>query len=74
MKDVQDKLGIKNIAQHVKDELRGKFGTNNLTKEQKQQYVRSEYQITRVETDNKKDKFVNNKLIEKIIKNCSEVV
>ena len=36
MKDVQDKLGIKNITQHVKDELRGKFETNNLTKEQKQ--------------------------------------
>ena len=58
MKNVQDKLGIKNITQHVKDELRGKFETNNLTKEQKQQYVRSEYQITKVETDNKKEKFV----------------
>ena len=40
MKDVQDKLGIKNITQHVKDELRSKFETNKLAKEKKQQYLR----------------------------------
>ena len=73
MKDVQDKLGIKNITQHVKDELRSKFETNKLAKEKKQQYLRSEYQIMKVETNNKKDKVVKNKLIEKIIKNCRGV-
>ena len=40
-----------------------------MTKEQKQQGVKSEYQITKVETDSEKDKFVKNELIEKIFKN-----
>ena len=53
MKDVQNKLGIKNIAQHVRNELCGKFETNNLTKEQRQEHIKSEYQITKVETEKK---------------------
>ena len=73
MKDVQDNLGIKNIKQHIKDELKSKFGTDELAKEQKKQYVRSEYQITKVDKDNKKDKYVKKELIEKLIKNCMRV-
>ena len=73
MKDVQNKLGIKNIAQHLRNELCGKFETNNLTKEQKLEYIKSDYQITKVEADNKRDKFVKYEIIEKIIKNCRGV-
>ena len=32
MKDLPDRLGIKNITQHVKNEICGKFKTGDLTK------------------------------------------
>ena len=35
MKDVQDKLGIKNMTQHVKNELKGKCKANKITKVKK---------------------------------------
>ena len=47
MKDIQDKLELKNIPQQVRSELCGKLETNDLSKEQKQKYIKSEYQITK---------------------------
>ena len=35
--------------------------------------MRSKYQITKLKTDNKKEKFVKNRLTEKRIKNCRGV-
>ena len=73
MKDIQDKLELKNIPQQVRLELCGKYETNDLSEEQKQKYIKSEYQITKVSTDNKRDKYARNDRIEKIIKNCRRV-
>ena len=46
MKDVQDRLGIKNISDLLRKEMCGRFGTKDLTEKQKMKYIRSEYQIT----------------------------
>ena len=47
MKDVQDRLGIKKISDHLRKEICGRFGTKDLTEKQKVKYIRSEYQITK---------------------------
>ena len=71
MKDVQDRLGIKNIIDLLRKEICGRFGTK--TKNQKMKYIRSEYQITKNFKDSDLHKYAKNKLMEKIIKNCSGV-
>ena len=62
MKDVQNNLGIKNMTQHIKGELCGKLETKEVTEEQKNRYVRTEYQITKIKRDSKKEKFVKYKV------------
>ena len=47
MKNVQGRLGIKNINDLIRREICGRFGTKNLTEKQKMEYIRSEYQITK---------------------------
>ena len=58
MKNIQYRLGIKNISDLLRKEICGRFGTKELTEKQKMKYIRSEYQITK-----------HYKLVEKIIKN-----
>ena len=47
IKNVQGRLGIKNINDLIRREICGRFGTKNLTEKQKMEYIRSEYQITK---------------------------
>ena len=47
MKDVQDRLGIKNISDLLRKEICGRFGTKDLTEKEKMKYIRSKYQITK---------------------------
>ena len=70
MKDVQDGLGVKSISDLLTKEMQGKFDTKELTEEQKKIYKETEYQITKIETDSKRDKFARSDLVKKIIKNC----
>ena len=51
----------------------GIFYAKNLTEEQKMKYKRSEYEISKIITDNKKGIFARNDIIEKVIKNCTGV-
>ena len=44
MKDIQDKLRLKNIPQQVRSELCGKLEINDLSEEQKLEYMKHEYQ------------------------------
>ena len=46
MKDVQDRLGIRNISDLLRNEMCGRFGTKDLAEIQNTKYIRSEYQIT----------------------------
>ena len=48
MKDVQDRLGIRNISDLFRKEMCGKYGTKDLTEKQNMKYIRSEYQITKI--------------------------
>ena len=73
MKDVQDRLGIKNKSDLLRKEICGRFGTKGLTKKQNMKYIRSEYQITRNFKDSNLYTYAKNKPMEKIIKNCREV-
>ena len=73
MKDVQDRLGIKNISDLLRKEICGRFGTKDLTEKQKMKYIRSEYQITKNFKDSNLYKYAKNKPMEKIIKNCRGV-
>ena len=73
MKDVQDRLGIMNITDLLRKEICGRFGTKDLAKKQKMKYIRFEYQITKNFKDSNLYKYAKNKLMEKIIKNCSGV-
>ena len=63
MKDVQGRLGIKNISDLLRKEICGRFGTKGLT----------EYQITKNFKDSNLYKNAKNKLMEKRIKNCRGV-
>ena len=73
MKDIQDRLGIKNISDLLRKEKCGRFGTKDLTEKQKIKYIRSEHQITKNFRDSDLYKHAKNKLMEKIIKNCRGV-
>ena len=73
MKDVQGRLGIKNISDLLRKEICGRFGTKGLTEKQKMKYIRSEYQITKNFKDSNLYKNAKNKLMEKRIKNCRGV-
>ena len=73
MKDVQDRLGIKNISDLLRKEICGRFGTKDLIEKQKMKYISSEYQITKNFKDSDLYKYAKNKLMEKIIKNCRGV-
>ena len=73
MKDVQDRLGIKNISDLLRKEICSRFGTKELTENQKMKYIRSEYQITKIFKDSNLYKYAQNKPMEKIIKNCRGV-
>ena len=70
MKDVQDRLGIKNISDLLRKEICSRLGTKDLTEKQKMKYIRSEYQITK---NFKNSNLPKNKPMEKIIKNCRQV-
>ena len=73
IKDVQDRLCIKNISDLLRKEICGRFGTQDLTVKQKVKYIRSEYQITKSFKDSDLYKCAKNNLMEKIIKNCRGV-
>ena len=67
MKDVQGRLGIKNISDLLRKEICGRFRTKYLTEKQEMKNIRSEYQGSDLH------KYAKNKLMEKIIKNCRGV-
>ena len=70
MVDVQNGLGVKNNGDLLRKEMYGTFETRNLTKEQKNKYIRSEGEIRKKSTDNFKFKYARSDIMEKIIKNC----
>ena len=47
MKDVQDRLGIKNITDPLRKEMYGRFDTKDLAEKEEMKYIRSKYQITK---------------------------
>ena len=73
MIDVQNKLGVKPTSNLLPKEMQGKFGTKNLTEDQKRMYKKTEYEITKNSKESKRDKFAKNDIMEKIIKNCGGV-
>ena len=73
MKDIQERLAIKNISDLLRKEICGRFVTKDLTGKQKMKYIRSEYHITKNFKDSDLYKYAQNKLMEKIIKNCRRV-
>ena len=70
IKDVQNGLGVKCISDLLRKEMLGIFYTKNLTKEHKMKYIRSEYQLSKIIIDNKKDKYARSDITEKVIENC----
>ena len=64
MKDVQDRLGIKNISDLLRKEICGRFGTKYLTEKQKMKCIRSEYQIIINFKDSDLYKYAKNKTLE----------
>ena len=73
MEDVKVGLGTKNMPQMVRQEMIGIFGTKNLTKEQRKQYIRSRNEINK----NLKNgypcyKYSRSDITEKIIKTVEE--
>ena len=56
----------------IRREICGIYETENLTKEQKRKYMRSEFEIIKDFGDNK-SKYPRNDLMEKAIKNCRGV-
>ena len=74
MKDVQDGLGVKNMPQFIRHEMCGIFETNDLTKEQKNKYIKTEKEISKtLENDPRNCKYARSDIMEKIIKNCRGV-
>ena len=73
MIDVQNKLGIKNISDLVRNDIQGIFETTNPTKKQVRKDKHSQKEISKKRTDDSKIKYVRNDLMEKIIKNCRGV-
>ena len=66
-------LNIKNIPDLVRKEICDIFETKDLREEQRKKYIKSEYQIIKKPTDNKKYKYARSDIMEKIIKNCRGV-
>ena len=62
MKDVQDRLGMKN-SDLLKKEICSRFNSRELTEKQKMKYIRSEYQITKDLQDSDLYKYAKNKII-----------
>ena len=54
MIDVQNKMGVKNVPQVVRSELCGIYEKKDLTQKEKKKHIKSEYQSTKLSTDNKK--------------------
>ena len=77
MTDIQNGLGIKNMAQMVRQQMLGIFGTKNLTKEQQQQkkqYIRLKCEINKsFNNEFPCCKYARSDITEKIIKNCRGV-
>ena len=73
MFDIQQGLGLKNIADLVRKEIMGIFSTNNLTKKQTKNYKCYLQEITKDAKDDSRNKYVRSDLMEKIIKNCRGV-
>ena len=73
MIDVQFGLNIRNIPDLVRREICGIFEKKDLTEEQRKNYIKSEYQITKKPTDNRKYKYARSDIMEKNIRNCSGV-
>ena len=65
MKDVQDRLVLKNILDLLGKEMCGIYGLKRTKK-----CIRSEYEITKESTDNHKNKYARSDIMERIIKNC----
>ena len=72
MIDIRFGLNIKKISDLVRKEICGIFETKDLTEEQKKRYIKSEYQITKRPTDNKKYKYVRSDIREKLLKFVGE--
>ena len=71
MEDAKNGLGIKNMPQMVRQEIIGIFGTKNLTKEQRKQYIRSTNEINKsLKNGFPCYKYARSNITEKIIKNC----
>ena len=65
MKDVQDRLGMKN-SDLLKKEICSRFSSRELTEKQKMKYIRSEYQITKDLQDSDLYKYAKNNHTKKI--------
>ena len=71
MEDAKNGLGIKNMPQMVRQEMIGIFGTMNLTKEQRKQYIRSTNEINKsLKNGFPCYKYARSNITEKVIKNC----
>ena len=57
MIDVQNGLGIKNISDLVRRKICGIFEKNDLTENEENKYIRSEYEITKKPRDNKQNRY-----------------
>ena len=71
--DVQNGLGIKNMSDLVRRKICGIFEKNDLTENEKNKYIRSEYEITKKPIDNTQNKYARSDIVEEIIKNCRGV-
>ena len=73
MIDVQDGLGLKIMSDLVRREMCGIFEKKNLPEKEKQKNIKSEHQITKKPSGNRKCKYARSDKIEKTIKNCRGV-
>ena len=72
MKDVQNGLGIKNISNKIRQKIRGIFEGKDLTKKQKEIYIRSRNEISK-DLKNSHYTYVRNDIREKVIKDCRTI-
>ena len=73
MIDIRFGLNIKKISDLVRKEICGIFEIKDLTEEQRKRSIKTEYQLTKKPTDNKKYKYARSDIMEKIIKICRGV-
>ena len=66
--DVQNGLRLNCVCDLIRREICGIYETDNLTKEQRRKYMRSEFEIIK-DFANKKSKYARNDIMEKVIKN-----